>query len=386
MQIDAFDKQRIVMNANIPFCIMTPVPSSVTIRTVAGVTDWGMNKIRDRLVLGGLFGLAVVVGLLMYTDLRDVLGNLKTFPVLLVIPILALTLFNYALRWAKWQYYLNVIGVKGISLVDSAALWMSGCVLALSPGKIAEFLKAAVLRSMTGTPIARSAPIIVAERVTDGVAMLILAAIGLGGMLFSSAESNHAVVAYLPAYIAVVAIMVIGLALIQIKPLFMWILAKLSQLPVVGPVTHHLESLYDSSYELFRPTSLGVAVGLGVVSWAGECTGFFLILQGLGIPATWLLFWQALFILAASSIIGGVSGLPGGLGAAEISVASMVQVLVLQHPNAGLAGTATLLVRTCTLWFAVTLGLCTAFIFRKRLFRAQPDELWQQASEGNVAA
>jgi len=63
-----------------------------------------------------------------------------------------------------------------------------------------------------------------------------------------------------------------------------------------------------------------------------------------------------------------VSGLPGGLGAAEFTIAGMMQTLVLGHPDAGLAGTATILVRLFTLWFAVILGLITAGVFRHRLF------------------
>ena len=121
-----------------------------------------MREYRNKLILGGLFGLAVLVGLLLYTDVRDAGAHIRAFPAVLILPVLLLTLFNYALRWVKWHTYLHIIGVENISRTDSAALWVSGFVLALSPGKVAEVLKAAVLRGMTGTPIARSAPIVVA--------------------------------------------------------------------------------------------------------------------------------------------------------------------------------------------------------------------------------
>jgi len=49
----------------------------------------------------------------------------------------------------------------------------------------------------------------------------------------------------------------------------------------------------------------------------------------------------------------------------------MVQLLVLGHEDAGFAGTATIIARLSTLWFAVVLGLVTAVVFRHRLFPAQ---------------
>ena len=93
-----------------------------------------MKNLRNNLILGGLIGLAVVIGLLIYTDIRDVTSYILDFPITFVIPILLLTLYNYYFRWLKWQYYLRVIGVDNIKPVDSAALWVSGFVLALSPG------------------------------------------------------------------------------------------------------------------------------------------------------------------------------------------------------------------------------------------------------------
>jgi uncharacterized protein (TIRG00374 family) len=334
-----------------------------------------MKDIRNKLILGALFGLAILAVLLLYSDLKEVGAHLQRFPVMMILPVLGLTLFNYVLRWVKWHYYLHVIGVRNISVTDSAALWVSGFVLAISPGKVAELLKATILRTMTGTPAARSAPIIIAERVTDGLAMLVLGAIGLGGMLIASGEHSGVMLRYLPSYFIVLTILLAGVTIIQIRPLFMWMLQKAEHIPWVGHISHSLYHLYESSYELFRPKAFLLSVFLGIVSWAGECIGFFFILQGLGLTPTWLLLWQATFMLAAATIIGAVSGLPGGLGAAEFTIAGMMQALVLGHQDAGLAGTATLLVRLFTLWFAVMLGLITAAVFRHRLF---PDRASQR--------
>ncbi len=174
------------------------------------------------------------------------------------------------------------------------------------------------------------------------------------------------------------AVLVGGIVAIQIRPLFRWLLGMAHRLPVLGRFAGSLEELYESSYELFRPDVLMAAVGLGVLGWAGECLGFALILGGLGLDLSWLLVWQATFVLAAASIIGAVSGLPGGLGAAELSIAGMVQLLILGHSDSAVGGTAALLIRLFTLWFAVALGLVTAFAFRRRLFEGGVPPLEEQ--------
>lgn len=336
-----------------------------------------MKDIRGKIIIGALLGVAVVVGLLVYTDLQRVAGFVRQFPPHFIVPIVGFTLLNYTLRWFKWHIYLRLIGVRSLPVLDSIALFVAGFVLALSPGKVAELLKAAILRSMTGTPVARSAPVIIAERVTDGLGMMILAAIGFGGMLVQAASANEVLLDYLPAYFVVLAILLTGVVATQIRPLALWGLGLVERLPLVGRVSHSLKELYESSYGLFRPGPLLFAVGLGVISWAGECIAFFFILWGLGLEPSWLLLWQAMFILASSSIIGAISGLPGGLGAVEFGIVSMIQVLVLH--DSGFAGTAAFLVRLFTLWFAATLGLISATVFRRRLFPERAEQLWRAA-------
>jgi uncharacterized protein (TIRG00374 family) len=119
----------------------------------------------------------------------------------------------------------------------------------------------------------------------------------------------------------------------------------------------HARAFLDASHILFRPRLLGMAIGLGVISWAGECLAFFLVLIGLGMNATWSLLLGATFILALSSLAGGASMLPGGLGVTDATVAGML-ILLIDDPsmNRTVAAAATLIIRFATLWFAVLIG------------------------------
>jgi len=63
---------------------------------------------------------------------------------------------------------------------------------------------------------------------------------------------------------------------------------------------------------------------------------------------------------------GGASTLPGGLGAAEVSLVGML-ALVVGLPRE-VAATASLLIRFCALWFGMTLGFVVLAFYQRRLF------------------
>ena len=101
---------------------------------------------------------------------------------------------------------------------------------------------------------------------------------------------------------------------------------------------------------------------IGVISWSGECIALFFVLTGLGVAPTPDLLIKSTFILSVSSLIGSASGLPGGLGTADGSMLGLTRLLVTT--SATLGGAATLLIRLCTLWFGLGLGVVALLIFR----------------------
>jgi uncharacterized membrane protein YbhN (UPF0104 family) len=309
--------------------------------------------LRRRFVLSLLFGLLVVTALSFVGDAPRVLGALRHFAWGLVPAILALTACNYVLRGVKWLYYLRLIGVP-IARGEGAAIFACGLSMAMTPGKVGELLKAWLLRARAGTPMAVSAPVILAERLTDGGAMLILASAGL--LLYRHGWQVLAVF----ALVAVAAVCVV-----QSRPLSLRILAALEGVPALAPRAHHLRAFYESAYVLLGGRALLAALAIGVISWSGECVAFFLVLVGLGFEPSGGLLIRAAFVLATSTLVGSASLLPGGLGAAEASSVALLR-LVLPLSNAT-AVAATLLIRFCTLWFGVCVGVVSLLLFRERL-------------------
>jgi uncharacterized protein (TIRG00374 family) len=326
--------------------------------------------ILPRLFAGLVFGFVVLLALMLVGDIRQVREQVFSFQWSLFPLVLGLTLFNYILRFFKWHYYLGQIGVQGYPLWRSARLFVAGFPLAVTPGKVGEALKGVWLNKETDAPIPSGIAVVLAERISDGLAVLVLSSLGM-----------IAYPRFWPAFAAVLLVLSAIIIISQIRPLALALLDFGERLPLVRKFIRPLRQFYEGSYLLFKPASTLIAVGLGTVSWLGEGIGFYLILIGLGQPTGWDTLSIAIFVLAFSTIIGAVSTLPGGLGAAEASIAGML--ILLLDMESGSAAAATLLIRFATLWFGVGLGLLT-WLFSADLLGLRPSNTLQEASTSKI--
>ena len=302
-----------------------------------------LNLVR-RLIAGLVFGFIVVLGLMLAGDIRQVSRQVLAFRWQLFPLVLGLTLFNYTLRFFKWHFYLGQVGVENYPMRRSARLFVGGFPLAVTPGKVGEVLKAIWLNWECRVPIPMGVAVVAAERISDGLALLVLSTLGV--IAFPQ---------YWPAFASVLGLLAGIILVSQIRPLALGLLELGERLPLVRRFVPVLRDFYEGSYLLFQPKATLLTVSLGTVSWLGEGIGFYLILVGLGVPTGWQALSNAVFILAFSIVVGAVSTLPGGLGVAEASIAGML--VLLAGLESGAAAAATLLIRLATLWFGVTLGL-----------------------------
>jgi uncharacterized membrane protein YbhN (UPF0104 family) len=131
-----------------------------------------------KIIYSLVFALLIYVALALWSDWGALKAALLDFPWSWLPAVVALTLVNYGGRLFKWQWYLALLGVD-IERSDSARIFGVGMLMVMTPGKAGEFLKSFMVKNVTRTPMSVTAPIILAERMTDGVAMLLLASIGL---------------------------------------------------------------------------------------------------------------------------------------------------------------------------------------------------------------
>jgi uncharacterized protein (TIRG00374 family) len=127
--------------------------------------------------------------------------------------------------------------------------------------------------------------------------------------------------------------------------------AACERVPRLGDHVHHLEELYDRLVGLLSPSMLAAGLGLSALAWGAEGFGFWLVVRDYAPAAAPL---RAVFDYSASTLAGALSMLPGGLLAAEGSLAALLDAQGLDNAT---AASATLIIRGATLWFAVGLGL-----------------------------
>ena len=318
-----------------------------------------MERLRRNLVLALALGAAVYLILAILSDLDKLTAALDSFDYALIPAILGLVTLSSVGRFFRWMYYLRVLKVS-VPTGINAAIFASGLSMTISPGTLGEVLKSVFVRRVSGAPIARTAPAVVAERATDGTGMV------LWGFLGAFALK-------LPPWtmLMFLAVAVFGIAVLRSKRLSLAAERILSKLPLVNRFAPHLRDFHGASNELLAPGPLVAGTVISFFSWGLECTGVYLCAVGLGVDRPFLLI---VFVFAVSSLIGVVSMLPGGIGAVEAGLYG--QFVAVANLSTGLAGALTLVIRLATLWFATLLGICGLLLVRRLLGDAplEPDK------------
>lgn len=285
------------------------------------------------------------------SDVRAVGDRLGGFAWWAFAAALGLAVVNYLLRGVRWHLLLANRGIA-VPRDDSAIVFVAGFALAITPGKVGELVKSYLLRSLHQVPVARSAPVVIAERVADLLALLVLAVIGVA--LYGVALE-----------LVVAAAAVVGLGMLVLAwPALAHRLGELATAPRrLARFRPRVRELVDGLTALSRPGVMVWSTALSLAAWLAECVGFALIVDAF--PGTSVPFGLAMLIYAATTIAGALSFLPGGLGVTEGAMALML-VQGSHGVDAATAAAATILTRLATLWFAVGLGVVAMAVARRR--------------------
>ena len=286
------------------------------------------------------------LGLSLWAGWREVVAAVVQVGPLVLLGLLALSLGNYLLRFVRWGRYLALLDAP-VAWRVNLNVYFAGFALTTSPGKLGETLRSVLLKPH-GVPSAASLAAFFAERASDLLAILVLAAIGL----WSYAPAR-------PVVGLALAFVVAALLLVQWTALIVavdrWALARPQKW---ARLIVQLCEIILHFRRCFSLPAMGMGLALGVLAWLAEGVGFWWLLDALGHP---LPLATAVFIYAFAMLIGGISFLPGGLGSSE---AVMIGLLVMNGFPEAAAVTATLICRLATLWFAVGLG--AIFLARQR--------------------
>lgn len=294
--------------------------------------------------------LAVVVylGLSFWAGFESLYDAAKQFNWWYFPLIILLAFLSYLIRFGKWQYYLRVLGLD-VPRKESFIIFLAGFSLAITPGKLGEVIKSYFLKKRYGYEVTKTAPLVLADRLTDLIALVILASIGAIGF-------QHGQKLVWSTALVILAVVVV----VAFRPLGQGMINLLKQAGWLKSRVRGVQNLYDSSYILLKPNRLFWPVVVALLAWGCETFGFYLVFQGLGVGLGVL---PAVSIYSFAIIAGAVAMLPGGLGVTEGVITGLLQVVRVLPATAALA---TVLIRAATLWFAVLLGTVFLLIAERR--------------------
>ncbi|MFH2050949.1 MAG: lysylphosphatidylglycerol synthase transmembrane domain-containing protein [bacterium] len=311
---------------------------------------------RSFVVLGFSIALYAAGALVFgWSDMRD---NLRAVPAGILAMVGLLSLTNYLLRFWRWEVYLRCLGVR-IPLATSLGLYFSAYVMVITPGKIGEVFKAGILGETHGVSLAKGIPVVLAERLYDFLAVLLLAIVGIvfwPGPV-SGLGTGLAAATCLPAV----------MLLFRHPGIRRRLVEKAAGSALLKKHRLGLDESLESLASLLTVRQLAFSLTLTSLAWFCECLGLWLVCKGLGFPVG---VGEAVFVYAAGTLVGSLSFLPGGLGGTEATIIWLLGKLAL--PTA-VAASAALLVRLFTLWLAVALGLAVFLAARSRFQAPGPE-------------
>jgi len=284
----------------------------------------------------------------IYADYRQVISAFSKFNWFLFPVLLVLAMLNYFTRFLKWDYYLKYLKIK-ISFIDSFAIFMSGFIMSVTPGKMGELMKAYLVKQITKESGSKVAPIIMVERITDFIALVFLAMIG--AYVF-----NYGYLIIIGTGVFWVALAVI----ISNRNLSFKIIDKLGKIKYFAKYKDKMHTAYESSFIMIKPAPLIYTIIISLFSWFFECLAYYLVLYNFNLDISVL--W-ATFVYTFATIFGAITMLPGGLGVTE---GSLTYLMIRSNVPVNIAVSSTLIIRVVTLWFAVLLGILSVAFYQKR--------------------
>lgn len=309
------------------------------------------NNIR-RVLVAMLLGVCVYGAFVVYRGASEIGRSFEHFELSAFFVACVLAFGNYVLRYFKWEFYLARLEIRGVKKMDSFLTFLSGFVLTVTPGKVGEVFKSLILFETYRVPMTKTAPIVVAERATDvvGIVVLIMASASLGfsgGLLWAGVGAG----------LVLVLLLVVGH-----RGLSRWLIGLVARLPGrVGRLAPKLEVAYESLATMLRPSNLLFPSALSAAAWMLECLSLWVILAGFGESTSVAL---STFFYATSTLVGAIVPVPGGLGVTESAL--MGQMTTMGNVEGSTATAAMILVRFATLWFAVLVGFIALSLMKRR--------------------
>ncbi|MGC8659322.1 MAG: lysylphosphatidylglycerol synthase transmembrane domain-containing protein [Desulfomonilaceae bacterium] len=306
------------------------------------------NRILNSILVFSLAGVLFYAVATFASDYQSIFHAMTLFPVRDLGIVLFLVTVGWLIRGWRFHYYLVNMG-ENVPLSFATMTFLAGFALTGTPGKVGEAMKGVFLKRDYRVPVTRVVGVVVVERLMDLFGVLIL---GSFSLLFFPGWRN--------IFLTLAAIVIAGGIFLCMEKIYRPILESMSRFRIISWGATKVLRILLSGKDLMKPRIFIIGLIVSVVAWAMEAFSMFIVMKGFGLNGT---LTEANFVYCFSTILGALSMLPGGIGGTEASMIGLFAYLGISY-SAGLP--AVILIRLCTLWYAVFAGMALSFYLLSR--------------------
>jgi hypothetical protein len=299
--------------------------------------------------LSFLIGLAILVSLFRVTSIhpKEILAQLRTIDVRLYALAIIIYATTFLFRGLRWQRLLGNTGSKLPLAPLTEVIFLSWFVNSIVPAKLGDLYRGYLLRREYGQSMSRTVGTVVAERVLDILALILL--LGATGYFVLKTRASGDVDNLLHVGWVLFAVLVMGMLVVY----------RYGE-RLVRFFPHRIQDVYakfaHGAFASLHPAPLVLV--LTVLAWGAEAGRLFFVMKALHVgvgPGA------ALFTVAAISL-ALIAPTPGGLGAVE---AAFVAILAVFGVPVQVALAVALMDRLISYYSLIAIGLPT-FLLSKR--------------------
>lgn len=309
-------------------------------------------------ILFVLVSAILLILLIVYLGPASLVNEMKKIDTTTILIIIFLANFSTILRAMKWKVLLDNASIKEILPIQLISISISN----LTPGKIAEPIKSVLLKIRNGTPISKTLPSVILERILDIFVLLLLSILGI---IISSK--------YLYSKIFLIAIVVFSFILLimifsLIKKSFgLKIFNLIKKIRFFSSLDENFINNFYSATKI-KKKKIVLSCLLTFFAWIGDGLIFYFLAISINKEmAINLTPWLFSSTLAISIIASLLTFLPGGIGGTE---AIMTYILVSIGFEKSTGGAIVLLGRFATLGYSMILGYLS-FLYLVRVLKIE---------------
>lgn len=300
-----------------------------------------------RRVLPALISLAILALIVEYVHPSELGGALARFHLAYLPIVLALSLGYYVLKGYQWHLFLKPLRLDH-GAVETILIYLAGQPTAILP--LGELSRAFILRQHAKVSLGEVSATVVVQELLYPIGLIAAALPGAGQ--FPGAQA--AVMVALAGILAIFTILLWPRA-------FTFVMRFAMHVPVIRRYSEDLMSLHrDVIFIARRPATLGPAL-LGPVAAVIAIAMFYFTIRSVGVEVG---VYQAAFVYAVAHLAGGVSLLPGGIGAYE---GTMTLLLVAFGVATPVAAAIAILNRAFDRLLVTVVGTIVYFAIRRPL-------------------